>query len=222
MSFAPRRLFSVDAQELVHSLAQLVAGQRHVGIVFMFARLYLGPMRLVDLAISIFFSRILLNSRWAHVPFTPFLLRKHAVLCFKSLLLVGAHSIEPSNLRSSDVSHKHPPHNKSHSHSLNIKRECGYRSAAYKMLLDKYKPFPSGHHIWASSTLSSFVAACLCNGITVPQGLLLPQVGFENGPSLDGRCAAATFSTIAHAPMISFRRSSSETSIVHPVVKHEA
>jgi hypothetical protein len=70
--------------------------------------------------------------------------------------------------------------------------------------------------------MSSFVAGCLCHGITVSQGVLLLAVGFENRPSHDGRCAAAIFLTIVYAPMIPFRRSTSETSIVHPLIKHEA
>jgi hypothetical protein len=52
------RTLSAGAPELVHSLAQLVAGQRYAGFhwIFTFARRYLGSdIKLVDLETSVFF-----------------------------------------------------------------------------------------------------------------------------------------------------------------------
>lgn len=87
------------------------------------------------------------------------------------------------------------------------------------MLLDRHRLFPRVYTFELCppcqvSWLPARVTVSRYHGITVSQGALLLDVGFDYCPSLDGYCAAAAFSTIAYAPMIPFRCPSSETFIV--------
>lgn len=180
------------------------------------ARLYLGPeVRLVDLTISISSPCIHTGQQtMCSRVFPPF---RTAELCSPwsvQLLFMGAQSNpEPQDLQ------KRPENtlrNGLHSHSWNVKQECGYRSAACKTLLDKHVPFPSGHRIHPVKQASWLFARVTVSQLL--QGVLLLDVGFENAlqPLWSFRCGRlfnhrlCTYDSFLSAAFRDFHRASSD------------